>query len=318
MREFMSLNADAFRADSQANGKVPFNSYKDKMINPMPFIMARGSLIAPTYTLDDGNHIAIKSLDGFDTFDTAEEIYSALGVQTGDLITFCYVHGTPHVENKVYSYEPDGFYIVRLNCDKTGAVSKALDAFTIEANRADAVVNINVAASVLTIASGLADFGCVILSRKASDKWLRSNATMIVNSNVLNNVKVNNQLVTYPVGEDLILNNGPMKANSNNSTAKAIPLLSLSATTIAVTKGNTAKVPTLSGAPSDAAITYDYNSNYLTIESSTGVITPKRNGSPVVTIRTAATDEYAASSIKFTVNISGFDSSSSDSGDESE
>lgn len=312
MRRFMSLNLDAYKSASEGNKAVALNAYKDKAINPLAFILAQGSLNFE-FGLDDGNHISVVTSDENADLTTAEGVYAALGVQKGDLITFAYVHGTSHIESGVYSYTPDGFYIVRLTCDKSGDVAAPINAFTIASNRDDAVVNINAAGNILTIASGLADFGGVILSRKTDSKWLRSNATMVVNPNVVSGVKVNNQLVTYPTGEELVLNGAAM-SKSNASTAKAIPQLSVSPTTVTVTKGDTVAVPTVSGVPEGAAISYSYNNAYITIAD--GKITPKANGTVTVTVKTAATDEYAASSIKFNVVVSGFDATSGGGSDD--
>lgn len=311
MRRFMSLNLDNFKAASEANAAVALNAYKDKAVNPLPFILAQGSLTFD-FGLDDGNHISVVTSDAAADLTTAEGVYAALGVQKGDLITFVYVHGTSHIESGVYSYTPDGFYIVRLTCDKSGDVATPLKAFTIQSNRDDAVVNVNANGNILTIASGLADFGAVILSRKSDSKWLRSNAVMVVNPNVISGVKVNNQLVTYPTGEELVLNGAAM-SKSNASTAKAIPQLAVSPSSVSVTKGSTVNVPSVTGVPDGAAVTYSYAESYISIAG--GVITPKKNGTVTVTVKTAATDEYAASSIKFNVVVSGFDDSTSGGGD---
>lgn len=305
MRRFMSLNLDAFKSASEGNAVVALNAYKDKQVNPLPFILAQGSL-SFAYTMDSAHHVNVITEDDNADLTTAEGIYEALGVKKGDLITFVYVHGTSHIDSGVYSYTPDGFYIVRLTCDKSGDVSAPIKAFNIESNRTDAVVNISANGNILTLASGVADFGAVILSRKSDSKWLRSNAVMLVNEAAITGVKVNNQLVTYPSGEELVLN-GAQMAKSNQSTAKAVPQLSVTPTSVSVAKGNTVAVPTISGVPDGAAVTYSYNDSYISIAN--GVITPKANGTVTVTAKTAATDDYAASSIKFTVIVSGFETS---------
>ena len=84
-------------------------------------------------------------------FATAEGIYAALGVQRNDLITFCTVIGEGSTTNGVFSYKAERFNIVRLYCDKSGAVSKPADAFTISTNNDQASISMSTAANALTI-----------------------------------------------------------------------------------------------------------------------------------------------------------------------
>ena len=79
------------------------------------------------------------------------------------------------------------------------------------------------AANAITIKTGATDFGAVIQSRKTDSGWLRSDAVMIVAEDVISGVKTANQLATYPVGTELILNNGPMANQGNASAAEPVP-----------------------------------------------------------------------------------------------
>lgn len=210
MRQFNSRNLNRFKKAAAAKGEVAFNEYKDGDINPLPFILASGSLPGFDYKLDATSNLEIVGQKNDADFTTAEGIYAALGVQRNDLITFCTVIGEGSVSNGVYTYKAERFDIVRLYCDKSGTVAKAADAFTISTNNDQAAVSMSVAANAITIKSGEADFGAVIQSRKNDSGWLRSNAVMVVNDTTISDVKTANQLATYPVGTELILNNGPM------------------------------------------------------------------------------------------------------------
>lgn len=210
MRQFNSRNLNRFKQAAAAKGSVAFNEYKDGDINPLPFILASGSLPGFAFKFDETSKLEIVGEKESADFTTAESIYAALGVQRNDLITFCTVIGEGTTLNGVYSYKAERFNIVRLYCDKSGAVSKPADAFTISTNNDQASVSMSTAANAITIKTGEADFGAVIQSRKNDSGWLRSDAVMIVNDTVIADVKTANQLATYPVGTELILNNGPM------------------------------------------------------------------------------------------------------------
>lgn len=223
MRQFNSRNLNRFKQDAAAKGSVAFNEYKDGDINPMPFILASGSLPGFAFKFDEKSNLEIVGEKEGADFKTAEGIYTALGVQRNDLITFCTVIGKGTTLNGVYSYKAERFNIVRLYCDKSGTVSKLDDAFTISKNNDQALVSMSTTDNAITIKTGKADFGAVIQSRKNDSGWLRSDAVMIVKDTVTADVKTANQLATYPVGTELILNNGPMANQGNTGTAEDKP-----------------------------------------------------------------------------------------------
>lgn len=314
MSEFMRLNLDALKAKAQNDAAVvAFNAYQDKNINPVPFIVAKGSLNEIVPTIANGKMSWITPKNDADT-STAEGIYAALGLNRGDLVTFI-LCGGDFINNAALTFAPQPLAITRLHADKQGAVSSLADAFTIESNNQG---NINVDFSMGTNIDFEATcdklvMGAVIISRKAADKWLRSNATMVVKTGIPSTT-VSRQLATYPVERDLILNgSGLAKGNSTSSLPK--PSLSLSASSVSITTPNgTANAPTLSGAPSGATITYSIaNSNVATIDQKTGVATAKANGSTLVTIYVGATETTAATSISYTINVTG-QSSDADTG----
>lgn len=223
MRQFNSRNLNRFKQAAAAKGSVAFNEYKDGDINPLPFILASGSLPGFIFSFDGESNLQIVGEKENADFTTAEGIYAALGVQRNDLITFCTVIGEGATLNGVYSYKAERFNIVRLYCDKSGAVTKPADAFTISTNNDQASIAMSTAANAITIKTGAADFGAVIQSRKNDSGWLRSDAVMIVNDTVISGVKTANQLATYPVGTELILNNGPMANQGDAGAAEAKP-----------------------------------------------------------------------------------------------
>lgn len=306
MSEFMRLNLDALKAKAQNDAAiVAFNAYQDKNINPVPFMVSKGSLneIVPTIA---ENKLSWSTAKGNADTTTAEGIYEALGLNQGDMVTFI-LCGGDFVSNAALTFAPQPLAITRLHADKQGAVSSLANAFTIESNNQG---NINIDFSlgtniVFDVTCDKLVMGAVIISRKAADKWLRSNATMVVKAGIPT-TSVSRQLATYPVERDLILNgSGLAKGSSTSSLPK--PSLSLSASSVSISTPNgTANAPTLSGAPSGASVTYSIaNSNVATINPSTGVATAKANGSTLVTISVGATETTGATTISYTLNVTG-------------
>lgn len=308
MSEFMRLNLDALKAKAQNDAAVvAFNAYQDKNINPVPFIVAKGSLDELHSTMSDEG-VQVSFAADVRNLTTAESIYNALGIKAGDLITFISNSGSVKNENGVLLFAPDPLKIIRLRADKTGAVSNIKNAFSVESNSDDNnAIEFNTKSNEVEITQMVsgAYMGAVIISRKAADKWLRSNATMVVNTGIPTTT-VSRQLATYPVERDLILNgSGLAKGSSTSSLPK--PSLSLSASSVSIsTAGGTANAPALTGAPTGAAVTYSIaNSNVATINPTSGVATAKANGTTLVTISVGATETTGATTISYTLNVTG-------------
>lgn len=296
MRQFNSRNLNRFKQAAAAKGSVAFNKYKDGDINPLPFILASGSLPGFSFKFDATSNLEIVGEKEGADFTTAEGIYAALGVQRNDLITFCTVIGEGTTLNGVYSYKAERFNIVRLYCDKSGAVSKPADAFTISTNNDQASVSMSTAANAITIKTGEADFGAVIQSRKNDSGWLRSDAVMIVNDTVIADVKTANQLATYPVGTELILNNGPMANQGDAGTAEDKP--GVNPKNYTVESGMTAQIGISNPNNETVTCTVKSGSTYCTV-TNTGLIT---NTNTSYTDQNA-TIEVAIGAAKFTVNV---------------
>lgn len=296
MRQFNSRNLNRFKQAAAAKGSVAFNEYKDGDINPLPFILASGSLPGFIFSFDGESKLQIVGEKENADFATAEGIYAALGVQRNDLITFCTVIGEGSTSNGVYSYKAERFNIVRLYCDKSGAVSKPADAFTISTNNDQASISMSTAANALTIKTGAADFGAVIQSRKNDSGWLRSDAVMIVAEDVISGVKTANQLATYPVGTELILNNGPM-ANQGNASA-AEPQPGVSPLSYSIASGSTAQIG-INNPNSEAVTCTVKNGQSFCTVTNAGLITSTNTGSA----NEHATIEVAIGTAKFTVNV---------------
>ena len=296
MRQFNSRNLNRFKQAAAAKGSVAFNEYKDGDINPLPFILASGSLPGFIFSFDGESKLQIVGEKENADFTTAEGIYAALGGQRNDLITFCTVIGEGSTSNGVYTYKAERFNIVRLYCDKSGAVSKPADAFTISTNNDQASISMSTAANALTIKTGAADFGAVIQSRKNDSGWLRSDAVMIVAEEVISGVKTANQLATYPVGTELILNNGPM-ANQGNSGVAA-PKPSVNPLSYTIDSGLTAQIGITN--PNNEAVTCTVKTgqSYCTVTNA-GKITSTNTGQA----NEHATIEVAIGTAKFTVNV---------------
>lgn len=306
MREFNSRNLNRFKKAASANGHVAFNEYKDGDINPLPFILSAGSLAGFDFKLNESSQLEISFAPADADFTTAEGIYAAMGIKKNDLVTFCSVIGEGGVVNNIFEYTAERFDVVRIVADKSGAVTSPIDAFTVSTNNTDATVSAVVEGSTLKIASGECDFGAVIQSRKADTNWLRSSAVMVVSADLIDGVKTANQLATYPVGTELILNNGPME-NQGGSSAPALPAPTLSFAQSSISANGTATVnaPQLNGTPAGATVTYSSkNPTIATVNPSTGVVQPVSNGTATIVARTSATDDYAAGQASFKVVVS--------------
>ena len=305
MSEFMRVNLNKFR-DAALNSKATYamNAYGDKLVNPMRYILAKGSLPAMPFVINASNQIALT----YDVADasTAEKVYDAMGIKKGDMVTFVWVVGNASLVAGVFRYTPQQLNIVRLKADKAGDIENPHDAFSYESNHADLDINVNLSAGVLKLVSTEANFGAVILSRQNAGTWLRSNATMVVNKSIIEGVTVGNQLATYPIESELILNGGEM-ANEPTVAALPTPQLSLNAQSIHISaKGGTVAAPTLTGAPSGAVVTYSSdNTSIATVNSSTGQVTAVGNGTANITINVAGTDSTNPASISFNVVVSG-------------
>lgn len=296
MRQFNSRNLNRFKQAAAAKGSVAFNKYKDGDINPLPFILASGSLPGFSFKFDATSNLEIVGEKEEADFTTAEDIYAALGVQRNDLITFCTVIGEGTTLNGVYSYKAERFNIVRLYCDKSGAVSKPADAFTISTNNDQASVSMSTAANAITIKTGEADFGAVIQSRKNDSGWLRSDAVMIVNDTVIADVKTANQLATYPVGTELILNNGPMANQGDAGTAEDKP--GVNPKNYTVESGMTAQIGISNPKNETVTCTVKSGTTYCTVTNA-GLITNTNTGDTDQN----ATIEVVIGAAKFTVNV---------------
>ena len=296
MRQFNSRNLNRFKQAAAAKGSVAFNEYKDGDINPLPFILASGSLPGFIFSFDDESNLQILGEKENADFATAEGIYAALGVQRNDLITFCSVIGEGATKNGVYTYKGERFNIVRLYCDKSGAVSKPADAFTISTNNDQASISMSTSGNAITIKTGAADFGAVIQSRKSDSGWLRSDAVMIVAEDVISGVKTANQLATYPVGKELILNNGPMANQGDAGAAEAKP--NVSPLTYSVPSGGTKQIGISNPNGEAVTCTIKSGSEYCSVTNA-GLIT----NTSTQQVDTSATIEVAIGSTKFTVNV---------------
>lgn len=296
MRQFNSRNLNRFKQAAAAKGSVAFNEYKDGDINPLPFILASGSLPGFTYKLDAASNLEIVGEKEGADFTTAEGIYSALGVQRNDLITFCTVIGEGATSNGVYTYKAERFNIVRLYCDKSGSVSKPADAFTISTNNDQASITMSTAANAITIKTGAADFGAVIQSRKNDNGWLRSDAVMIVADDVISGVKTANQLATYPVGTELILNNGPM-ANQGDAEATE-PKPGVNPLSYTVANAGTEQINISNPNNETVTCTVKTGDTYCSVSNS-GLITNKHTGEN----NASATIEVSIGTAKFAVNV---------------
>lgn len=296
MRQFNSRNLNRFKQAAAAKGSVAFNEYKDGDINPLPFILASGSLPGFTYKLDATSNLEIVGEKEGADFTTAEGIYAALSVQRNDLITFCTVIGEGATNNGVYTYKAERFNIVRLYCDKSGSITKPADAFTISTNNDQASISMSTTANAITIKTGATDFGAVIQSRKNDNGWLRSDAVMIVADDVISGVKTANQLATYPVGTELILNNGPMANQGDAGAAEVKPGVSPLSYTVA--NAGTEQINISN--PNNETVTCTVKTGDTVCSvSNSGLITNKNTGKNDA----SATIEVAIGSAKFTVNV---------------
>lgn len=317
MSEFMRLNLNKFRDAAQdSNAAYAMNAYGDKLINPMRYILAKGSLPALPYVANTSNQIELSY--NVEDVSTAEKVYDAMGIKKGDMLTFCWVIGNASLVAGVFKYTPIQFNIVRLKADKAGEVTTPHDAFSFESNHADLDINIVFSEKVLKLTTTLANFGAVIQSRQNAGTWLRSDATMIGNKSIIAGVSVGNQLATYPIDSELILNGGEMENVPSVGTLPT-PQLSLSKYAVKIdTKGGKVAAPTLSGAPDGAAVSYESdNTTIATVNSTTGEVTAVGNGTANIYVHVAATATSAATSISFNAVITGQNNDGTSGGSDS-
>lgn len=314
MSEFMRVNLNKFRDAAQdSNAAYAMNAYGDKLINPMRYILAKGSLPALPYVANTSNQIELSY--NVEDVSTAEKVYDAMGIKKGDMLTFCWVIGNASLVAGVFKYTPAQFNIVRLKADKSGAVASPHDAFSFESNHADLDINIVFSDKVLKLTTTLANFGAVIQSRQNAGSWLRSDATMVGNKSIIAGVSVGNQLATYPIDSELILNGGEM-ANEPSVGTLPTPQLSLSAYAVKIgTKGGKVAAPTLTGAPDGAEVTYSSdNTTIAKVDASTGEVTAVGNGTANISVHVAATATTAATSTSFNAIITGQDNDGTSGG----
>lgn len=309
MSEFNRLNLNKFKDASRHDTSViAMNAYKDNMINPVAFILSKGSLDELPYAVNAQNQIFI-SVPAADVT-TAENIYNALGIKAGDMITFVTVKGESSLVKGVFTYTPNQLSIIRLKADKTGTVPTPHDAFTIESNIAGLDINVTVADGTLTLATTECNFGTAILSRDNNGTWLRSDSHMVGNRQIIEGVSVGAQFATYPAGDALILNGAQMQSKPV-VTALPVPQLTLAAKSVSITtKGGKIAAPKLTGAPDGAKVTYSTsNATIAKVDASTGEVTAVGNGTAVINVAVGATATTAATAITFSAIISGQDNS---------
>lgn len=138
---------------------------------------------------------------------------------------------------------------------------------------------------------------------------------MAGNASIIAGVTVGNQLATYPIESELILNGGEM-ASRPNVTTLPIPNLKLAASSVSITtKGGKVAAPALSGNTGNGNVTYSIsNEKVATINASTGEVTAVANGTAVATVAVAQTTTTAAAKVVFNVVVSGQDSDASSGG----
>lgn len=314
MSEFNRLNLNKFKEASRNDASVvALNSYKDSLINPVAFILSKGSLGELPYAVNAQNQISI-SVPATDV-STAEKIYEALGIKYGDMITFVTVKGESSLINGIFTYTPSQLTIIRLKADKVGAVATPHDAFTVESNIAGLDINVNAASNTLTLTTSECNFGTAILSRESNGMWLRSNSHFVGNRTILNGVCVGNQFSTYPTGDALILNGAKMQSKPVITTLPA-PQLKLSAKSVTIsTKGGKVAAPTLTGAPDGATITYSTsNATIAKVDASTGEVTAVGNGTAVINVAVGPTEKTSAAAITFSAVVTGQDDSGTQGG----
>lgn len=309
MSEFNRLNLNKFKEASRNDASVvALNSYKDSLINPVAFILSKGSLPELPYAVNAQNQIYI-SAPATDVA-TAEKIYEALGIKYGDMITFVTVKGESSLISGIFTYTPSQLTIIRLKANKVGAVATPHDAFTVESNIAGLDINVTAASNTLTLTTSECNFGTAILSRENNGMWLRSNSHFVGNRQILNGVCVGNQFSTYPTGDALILNGAKMQSKPVITTLPA-PQLKLAAKSVSIsTKGGKVAAPQLTGAPEDATITYSTsNATIAKVDANTGEVTAVGNGTAVINVAVSATGTTSAAAITFSAVVTGQDDS---------
>ena len=218
MSEFSRLNTKKLKEQyAEVNPDFCYNKYQNRQLLPGKYIMARGtaSLIKSDGFVFSGKTDAAGSLDIKVAADvaaanlTANAVLSALGIGVGDMATF--LIGYPLADESGL-----GFCFIRLKSLQSGTtamtVSTIADYFAVESN---VPVQAGLGEHGLVLEAQPADAAtsescmyCVVHSLKTANGWLRSNATMQLDSDMVLPWDAADALETYPIGGTYVLNGG--------------------------------------------------------------------------------------------------------------
>lgn len=281
MRTYQSLNLKRLRALYNAGAQLMFNPYQDGNIYPLPYIISRGSLDRLDYSLAVSGLSVKVAGAGFDV-STAEGIYNALGIDRGDYITFVGLEG--NVQSDKTIFEPSRVHIIRLAADKTGPVSSAIKAFTID-NAKGVTVSVTATANKveITVSANLAA-GCAIRSHKVADAWQYSDAEFIIASRISSSASTQAAFKTYPASNAKVLDGGSF--NDNGPVFVALPGLAQTTYNVAAT----GTVQLIVNNPDSETVSYEVTSgnSYASVTQS-GLVTANNTTEQVQTVQVTVT-----------------------------
>lgn len=216
MSEFIRLNAKMLRDGLIAGDNTLFyNPYGNRQILPNPYIVSKGSLKAPDFSLEDimGSKVQIFINLSFrvEKNTTVGEFFEELGLTQSGYLTFLTI-----TFNDVTKVSQFGYCRLKPKWEEAGSTVDGkymTEIFQMESNVQLDDIQIlhgnNALSFTFDFDEGGFSFASVaaILSDKKI-KWLRSPAKMEVFDNGSATFSAATALATYPVGTDYILNGG--------------------------------------------------------------------------------------------------------------
>lgn len=220
MAEFIKVNTKLIKSNYELAGDdFAYNPYGDRGLKVGAYQMAKGT--APALALANfglsktSSNISLTITLANDQDVTADALLAKLGIAVGELATVCFMYA------KAGNADDWRFGFVRFTALQGGTTvltnenigsyiliesNLPLDTFTISSHTV--LINIPTTDSETTI-NDLAK--CVIHSVRSNGAWLRSNATMAIDSGADVTPTADDALATYPVGESYVLNGGDIE-----------------------------------------------------------------------------------------------------------
>lgn len=215
MAEFIKRNAKLLRENLNAvTSKFAYNEYQNRGLVPGLYIIAKGSLNAPSVTpsLSSGDGtitLAISGATAQGAAPTANELAAYLGLEIGEMLTICMIYGNGQANGWNFS-----FARIKFDAEGTTVLTAAnfADHFTVESDLGAGTLTIAATGFSIQYNADIADTSAIqralIYSRQSANGWLRSTAKFNDPAGIVYAPTAATALATYPTGADYVLNGG--------------------------------------------------------------------------------------------------------------